>query len=109
MRANERKGAWALMTGIVVLGFILWIFGKCQGSSDSFSDNNTGNPGVEVRTLPADSVENSGYNGHSRKAKNRKERNGGDKNTADRKKRRSKKSKRKNPVRDILADTIPTR
>ena len=100
MRATERKGAWGLLIGIVILRFILWIFGKCQGSGDSFSADENGNPGVEMRTMPADSAQ---------KYQTDKKRKSGNKKTADKKKTRARKSKRKIPVRDILADTIATR
>lgn len=109
MRASERKGAWALMAGIVLLGFMLWIFGKCRNAPDSSGVNGEGGSSkIEMRELIADSADNSGTNGHKRRARNKKQRKGEGEKASVKQKKRGKQSKSKIPIRDILADTIQT-
>ena len=108
MRASERKGAWALMTGIVMLGFMVWILGKCSNARDSASFNGKDGPSeVEMRQLPSESIEDSS-NGHGRRIKNRKKRSGEAEKGGVKKNKKGKQAKHRIPVRDILADTITT-
>ncbi len=99
MRASERKGAWILMAGIVLLGFILWIFGKCQGGNNLYRPDDNSN--IEIKALSTDST---GVSQDSSSKKERSKRKGaGIRKTV----KIVGKSTVKVPVRDILADTIP--
>lgn len=110
MRASERKGAWALMAGIVLLGFMLWIFGKCQGSADSNgSKGEVGSFKIEMNTLPTDSAAADTIgNENALEVKSRKKRKGEKEKASVKQKKGCRQSEPKIPVRDILADTIPT-
>lgn len=99
MRASERKGAWALLVCILILGALLWgLGGRRIGTG-----NDPVQTQVEIIASPSDSMAEKTGVGKKKGGKHRKGRKSGGH------KRKGEDRSESVPahVRDILGDTIP--
>ena len=113
MRANERKGAWALLVLIIITGIFLWIIGKCESNEPKDSDNDIkieylDNGPVKLNESGSDRSIEGDSNIPSSKKRSEEKKTTRRKRSSKESSRASRKSKStRSPMRDLLSDTVP--